>query len=79
MQLKWLGDAGSIQINGTDYILKQCHWHSPSEHAINGQRYDLELHMVHASRDQNAKINIAVVGMLYKLGEPDAFLSKVFN
>ena len=36
-------------------------------------RYDLELHMVHVSPDNN----IAVVGLLYKTGQPDKFLSKV--
>lgn len=37
-QVKWNGDAGKISINGTDYKLQQCHWHSPSEHTINGKR-----------------------------------------
>lgn len=39
MQLKWEGGAGSIEINGTEYVLLQCHWHSPSEHTIHGKRY----------------------------------------
>ncbi|XP_016649688.1 PREDICTED: alpha carbonic anhydrase 7-like [Prunus mume] len=69
----WEGDAGSISINGTDYILRQCHWHSPSEHSINGKRYDLELHMVHRAQNNN----VAVVGFLYKIGEPNPFLSEV--
>ena len=43
VQLKWEGDAGSIQINGTDYFLDQGHWHSPSEHSINGRRSSLSL------------------------------------
>lgn len=38
MQVKWEGDAGSININGTEFFLHQCHWHSPSEHTINGRR-----------------------------------------
>ncbi|KAF5747860.1 Alpha carbonic anhydrase 7 isoform 1 [Tripterygium wilfordii] len=67
--------AGSIQINGTNYFLQQAHWHSPSEHTINGRRYDLELHMVHASPDQK----VAVIGLLYKLGHPDHFLSKLIG
>ncbi|BBH07748.1 alpha carbonic anhydrase 7 [Prunus dulcis] len=25
----WDGDAGSISINGKEYNLRQCHWHSP--------------------------------------------------
>ena len=108
VQLKWEGDAGSIQINGTDYFLDQGHWHSPSEHSINGRRsslslsfslscicqcsmlfnnficfffffirYDLELHMVHLARDPNVTNKIAVVGLFYKIGHHDDFLSKV--
>ncbi len=40
-------------------------------------RYDLELHMVHVARDPSLKNNIAVVGLFYKIGHHDAFLSKV--
>uniref|UniRef100_A0A5B7C1F4 Carbonic anhydrase n=1 Tax=Davidia involucrata TaxID=16924 RepID=A0A5B7C1F4_DAVIN len=77
ISLRWVGDAGSIQINGTDYFLEQAHWHSPSEHSINGRRYDLELHMVHATRDVNVKNRIAVTGLLYKIGQSDMFLPKL--
>ncbi|XP_035545684.1 alpha carbonic anhydrase 7-like [Juglans regia] len=79
ISVQWVGDAGSIQINGTDYSLQQGHWHSPSEHSINGRRYDLELHMVHLSQDINMKNKIAVVGLFYKIGRPDAFLSKLMR
>ncbi|XP_062165868.1 alpha carbonic anhydrase 7-like [Alnus glutinosa] len=79
ISVQWVGDdAGSIQINGTDYFLKQSHWHSPSEHSINGRRYDLELHMVHETQDPSVK-NIAVVGLFYKIGQPDAFISKLMK
>ncbi|RWW22389.1 hypothetical protein GW17_00013423 [Ensete ventricosum] len=38
-QVMWNGDeAGGISINGTEYALKQLHWHSPSEHSINRRR-----------------------------------------
>nr|XP_043610899.1 alpha carbonic anhydrase 7-like [Erigeron canadensis] len=73
IMLKWEGNAGSISVYDTEYILKQAHWHSPSEHTINGRRYDMELHMVHLSNDNK----IAVIAVLYSLGEPDHFLSKL--
>ncbi|KAL6141908.1 hypothetical protein ACLB2K_060194 [Fragaria x ananassa] len=73
ISLEWEGDAGSIQINGTDYFLKQCHWHRSSEHFINGIRYDLELHMVHRSRNNG----VAVVAYLYQTGKRSPFLAKV--
>ena len=38
VQLEWEDGAGEIYMNGTAYILKQCHWHSPSEHTIDGRR-----------------------------------------
>ncbi|KAE8098733.1 hypothetical protein FH972_016774 [Carpinus fangiana] len=70
----WTQDAGKITINGTDYKLLKCHWHSPSEHTFNGTSYDLEIHVVHKSSSGK----FAVVGILYKNGSSDdPFLSKV--
>ncbi|KAK3036386.1 hypothetical protein RJ639_032155, partial [Escallonia herrerae] len=77
IMLEWAGDAGSIHINDTEYHLRQAHWHSPSEHSINGRRYALELHMVHQNTDLNLKDHIAVNAVLYKIGKPDWFLSKL--
>ncbi|KAK1426060.1 hypothetical protein QVD17_14728 [Tagetes erecta] len=73
IMLQWEGDAGSIIINNTIYALKQAHWHSPSEHTINGKRYDMELHMVHLSVDNK----IAVIAVLYNVGKSNHFLSKL--
>ncbi|KAK9289830.1 hypothetical protein L1049_007990 [Liquidambar formosana] len=73
--VRWKGDAGKININGTDYKLLQCHWHSPSEHTFNGTRYHLELHIVHLSSHGE----IAVVGITYKYGRPDPFLARLLH
>lgn len=62
-----------MQIEGVKYTLKQMHWHSPSEHTINGQRFAMEQHMVHYS-DQG---DIAVVAILFRLGRPEPFLMQV--
>ena len=67
------GDAGSVSINGTVYHLRQLHWHSPTEHSVNGRRYDLELHMVH----QSAQGKAAVIGVFYQIGAHDAFMHKL--
>ncbi|KAL2481347.1 Alpha carbonic anhydrase 7 [Abeliophyllum distichum] len=79
ISLRWHGDAGSILINCTKYPLVQAHWHSPSEHTINGRRYDMELHLVHQTSDLNVKNTIAVTGVFYKIGRPDKFLSKLMT
>ncbi|KAK7312584.1 hypothetical protein VNO77_36541 [Canavalia gladiata] len=71
IKLEWLAGTSYLQINGTQYVLKQFHWHSPSEHTIDGRRLDLELHMVHETPSGET----AVIGILYKTGRPDPFLS----
>ncbi|RZC70551.1 hypothetical protein C5167_033710 [Papaver somniferum] len=77
ISLQWAvaGDAGSIQIDDTTYVLDQIHWHSPSEHTVNGRRFALELHMVH----KNVELKkVAVVAVLYSLSIfKDPFLSKL--
>ncbi|KAM3341242.1 alpha carbonic anhydrase 7-like [Capsicum galapagoense] len=74
ISLHWHGDAGSILMNGTKYPLLQIHWHSPSEHTINGRRYALELHMVHHNTDEKLENKIVVNAVLYKFGRPDPLL-----
>ncbi|KAL8094795.1 hypothetical protein AgCh_036346 [Apium graveolens] len=76
ISLQWTGDAGSIEINGISYQLQQVHWHIPSEHTVNGQRYNLERHAVHVNVDTNAT---AVIGVLYEIGQEDPFLSQLMT
>ncbi|KAL2502705.1 Alpha carbonic anhydrase 7 [Forsythia ovata] len=77
ISVNWNNDTGSIFINGTEYLLQQVHWHTPSEHTIKGKRYDMELHMVHESFDLNVQNRTTVIGVLYKIDRPDEFLSKL--
>ncbi|PIN19498.1 Carbonic anhydrase [Handroanthus impetiginosus] len=67
--------TGGIIVGDKEYKLKQMHWHSPSEHRINGIRYAAEQHMVHISDDGQ----IAVVATLFKYGHPDPVLSEVHS
>ncbi|KAF7805614.1 alpha carbonic anhydrase 7-like [Senna tora] len=75
IQLEWVAGAGYLEINGSRYVLKKCHWHSSSEHTIYGKRFDLELHMVHETEAGET----AVIGILYKIGKPDAFLTSLMD
>ncbi|PHT46847.1 Alpha carbonic anhydrase 7 [Capsicum baccatum] len=71
IMLRW-DNGGFLKINGTQYQLKQVHWHTPSEHTIDGKRFDMEGHLVHETDDGK---NIAVIGILYEIGLlPDLFL-----
>lgn len=65
----------SIKVGGGEWKLVQFHMHSPSEHAIDGQLLDLELHLVHA----NDKGELSVVGLLFKRGNENKALAPVFE
>lgn len=55
-------DEGStLTLNGKVYHLKQFHFHTPSEHTINGQQAPMEMHWVHQSDDAA----LAVVSVLF--------------
>jgi carbonic anhydrase len=68
------GVNNTLQINGDRYELVQYHFHTPAEHAVNGQLADVEAHFVH----MNAQGVTAVVGVFYRIGsEPNALLDRI--
>lgn len=67
--------VGGFVHSGTIFYLRQLHWHQPSEHIINDERFAVEMHMVHTTQDNE---ETAVIAVLYELGSsPDMFLAKV--
>ncbi|KAL5545832.1 hypothetical protein UlMin_005519 [Ulmus minor] len=63
-----------LTIDGNKYFLKQMHWHTPSEHRIDGLQFAAELHLVHIAEDGNA----SVVSFLYHIGDrPDPLITKI--
>ena len=52
------------------YELASAHYHSPAEHTLNGEQFPVELHLVH----EQTFGDLAVVGFLYRLGDPDPML-----
>ena len=54
-----VGDS-SISLTGKTYELVQFHFHRPSEEKVNGQRFDMVVHLVHKSDDGQ----LAVVALL---------------
>jgi len=57
------------------YDLLQLHFHSPSEHASEGERSAMEVHLVH----KTAGGNLAVVGVFLKSGKHNATLQKILD
>ena len=54
------GEGSNLLVDGRQYRLIQFHFHKPSEEAINGERTDMVVHLVHQHHDGS----LAVVGVL---------------
>lgn len=59
----------------SSYELKQFHFHSPSEHQVNGRNLLAEIHLVHASADGK----LAVVALLVEEGEQNVVITNLWN
>ncbi|KAG0492952.1 hypothetical protein HPP92_006350 [Vanilla planifolia] len=70
IMLKFDQGAGFMSQGGKNYTLKQLQWHTPSEHTVDKQQFDMELQLMHSSDDGN----IAILSILYDLGNPDPFI-----
>lgn len=69
-------ESGStLTYDGDTYELLQFHFHTPSEHAVDGQRADAELHLVHS----NAEGDLAVLGVLVNAGAENAWLATFWD
>ena len=67
--------AGSVTVSGITYNLLQFHFHTPSEHAVDGEETPMEVHFVHA--DSNG--NLLVVGRRIEFGEKNEVLAPIFS
>lgn len=59
--------------NSAPFELKQFHFHSPSEHTVNGKYYPMEVHFVH----QNEDGKLLVVGLLFEEGEHNEVMDQL--
>ena len=63
-----------IKLDEKQYELKQFHFHSPSEHQLDGKSYPMEVHLVHQSSDGE----LAVIGILMEEGSKNRFISNIW-
>ncbi len=57
--------AGTLELDGKAYDFVQFHFHSPSEHTVEGDHWPMEWHFVHKAADGS----LAVIGVLVEEGE----------
>jgi len=69
-----VGD-NSLSLTGKTYELVQFHFHRPSEEKIDGQRFEMVVHLVHKSDDGQ----LAVVAVLLERGNENPFVQTLWN
>ena len=67
-------DGGGVRLGDEFYQVVEAHFHNPSEHTVEGRRFALETHLVHRRESE-----IAVVGVLYRLGSANAAIEAVIE
>ncbi len=69
-------DKGNkVNLNGKDYQLLQFHYHSLSEHTVDGNHFPIEVHFVtkHADNDY------AVLGVFFKEGSKNSLFARYLD
>ena len=67
--------GNTLTVGQQTFALESAHFHSPSEHQVDGSSFAAELHLVHADSDGN----LAVVGLLFTPGEPSLVVQEVLD
>jgi len=65
----------NANLNGKDYKLLQFHYHTLSEHTVNGEYSPIEVHFVHKYSDTD----FAVLGILFEEGESNSLFEKYLD
>lgn len=66
--------CGHTLFGGKQYFVLGVHFHTPSEHMLDGKRYPLEAHIVHASADGK----LAVLATMFDYADKDSYAARVF-
>ncbi|DAZ94855.1 TPA: hypothetical protein N0F65_008157 [Lagenidium giganteum] len=75
-QVNWKSEKHNyLKINGKVFHTVQFHFHTPSEHTINGKQMDMEFHLVHQADDGN----LAVVALFFQQGQENQFLAQFWD
>lgn len=65
-----------IEVGADTYLLQSLHWHTPSEHHLEGRPLALELHLVHRRAADGAFL---VAGVLYRAGAHSRAIAPAFD
>lgn len=74
-------EGSTITADGKRYEFKQLHFHTPSEHLIDGMTFPMEMHIVntlpHGSEREPPEY--LVIGVLFKMGKENKFINEFLD
>jgi carbonic anhydrase len=73
--------GSSVTLDGNEYQLKQFHFHTPSEHQIDGITYPMEGHIVNMIEPKTPEDppRYLVVSFLFRMGDEDRFITSFLD
>ena len=72
------GAGSTFLYDGREFAFQQCHFHTPSEHQVDGITYPMEMHCVNvrpAPQGSEAPPEYLVLGFLFKMGQESRFIA----
>lgn len=73
--------GNEFTVGGKTFTSRQFHFHTPSEHLIDGVTYPMEMHIVNILKDSNTAKSpqYLVVAFLFKMGKENQLLKKFLH
>ncbi|HEY5968398.1 MAG TPA: carbonic anhydrase family protein [Chitinophagaceae bacterium] len=73
-------EGSTTIVNGKAHIFKQLHFHTPSEHLVDGMTFPMEMHMVNISKEKSEnQPSHTVIGIFFKMGRENRFIKEFLN
>jgi len=73
--------GSTIEKDGKVYEFEQIHFHTPSEHHIDGITYPMEMHVVNTihKNEKAEETQYLVLAILFKMGDANAFIQEFLD
>ncbi len=71
----YFAEGSTIMAHNKTFQFKQMHFHTPSEHQLDGVTYPMEMHIVNVAEVlDTGKTEYLVISILFKMGEENKFI-----
>ena len=74
-------EGSTVSYEGLEYEFKQMHFHTPSEHLIDGMTFPMEMHIVTniPAKNKNHSPRYLIIGILFKEGQANKFIDEFLD